>query len=70
MFLFGKSKRQDNNALRSGTVERVPSRMLAIPKNGDLIADQDTVLGRLHDTDEITVLSGDELPVRVAYKGE
>lgn len=70
MFLFGKSKRQDENALRSGTVERVPSRMMAVPRSADLIANPDEVIGRLHDTDEIKILSGTDLPIRVAYKGE
>lgn len=67
MFLFGKSKRNDTGALRSGTIEKTPSRMIAVPQNEDSVAHQEDILARLHDTDEIKILSR-ELPVRVTYK--
>ena len=66
MFLFGKSRRQDKNALRSGTVEREVSRMMAVPRNPGGMSSQEAVLTRLRDTDEITILSGEELPVRLS----
>ena len=69
MFLFGKSRRQDKNALRSGTVEREVSRMMAVPRNPGGMSSQEAVLTRLRDTDEITILSGEELPVRLSYRG-
>ena len=68
MFLFGKSKRQDNGALRSGTIEKTFSLMIAVPKSEDDISDKDSVLARLKDTDEIKILSND-IPIRVEYKG-
>lgn len=68
MLLFGKSKRNDDGALRSGTIEKTPSRMIAVPQSEEVIANTEDVLGRLHDTDEIKILSR-EMPVRVDYKG-
>lgn len=67
MKLFDKLKKQDDNALRSGNMERVPSRMIAIAHKGEDIADRDAVLARLHDTDEIKILSNVP-PLRVTYK--
>lgn len=64
MFLFGKSKKHTKDALRSGTVDKVPSRMIAVPPNEEYPIDRDTVLSRLHDTDEITVLSKEPLRVK------
>lgn len=68
MILFGKSKKHDNSALRSGTVEKTPSRVIAVPRSDDIAIDKETVLSRLHDTDEIHIVSA-EVPVRVSYKG-
>ena len=69
MFLFGKSKRNDPNALRSGTVEREPSRMFAVPSDPDSITDTDEVHARLHNTDELRFSQTKEAPFTVTYKG-
>lgn len=68
MILLGKSKRKDNGALRSGTIEKTMSRVIAVPQSEDDIADKDVVLSRLKDTDEIKILSN-HVPIRVEYKG-
>lgn len=68
MFLFGKSKRNDPKALRSGTVEREPSRMFAVPYDPDSIIDTDEVHARLHDTDELQFVQTREAPFTVIYK--
>ena len=46
MFLFGKSKRQDNGALRSGTIEKTFSRMIAVPKSENDISDSRGIQGK------------------------
>ncbi len=69
MFHFGKSKRNDDKALRSGTVERVASRMFAIPGNPDSILNTGEVLARLHDTDELLFGQTGQAPFTVTYKG-
>lgn len=69
MFPFGKSKRNDPKALRSGTVERVPSRMFAIPADPDSIIEPGEVHARLHNTDELTFGQTREAPFTVTYKG-
>ena len=52
MFLFGKSKK-DENSLRSGTVEKTISRMIAVPFDAIDISDPAVLKGRLKDTDEL-----------------
>ncbi len=69
MFRFGKSKRTDDKALRSGTVDRVCSRMCAIPADPDACRDRSTLWGRLHDTDELTFGQTHLAPFTVTYKG-
>ena len=69
MFLFGKSKRNDTKAFRSGTVERETSRMFAVPSDPDCIADTRLVHARLRDTDELTFGQTEEAPFSVTYKG-
>jgi Uncharacterized protein conserved in bacteria (DUF2314). len=70
MLLFGKSKREDSKALRSGTVEREPSRMFAIPADPGSIVDLEEVHGRLHDTDELRFGQTGQAPFTVTFKGE
>lgn len=69
MFLFGKSKRNDPKALRSGTVEREPSRMFAIPSDPAAILNREELWNRLHDTDELAFGQTQEAPFTVTYKG-
>ena len=69
MFLLGKSKRSDSNALRSGTVDRVPSRMFAIPSDPELIDYPDIAASGFHDTDELTFGRTDDSKFTVTYKG-
>lgn len=66
MFLFGKSKK-DERSLRSGTVEKSNSRMIAVPYNAEDISDLMAVGERLKDADEIKIKSI-ETEVRVEYK--
>ena len=68
MFLFGQSKRNDSQSLRSGTVERVPSRMFAIPSDPGLITDPEDARSRFHDTDELTFGTSAVPPFSVTYK--
>lgn len=56
MFLFGKSKKNESS-LRSGIVEKVKSRMIAIPYDDGDIADPKVVFDRFKDTDEIKIKS-------------
>ena len=58
MFLFGKSKRNDPKALRSGTVEREPSRMFAIPSDPAAILNREELWNRLR-TDAGSAVHGD-----------
>ena len=69
MFLFGKSKRNDPKALRSGTVEREPSRMFAIPSDPGTVLNRAELWKRLHDTDELAFGQIAEAPFTVTYKG-
>ena len=69
MFFFGKSKRNDPKALRSGTVERVPSRMFAIPSEAASSLNRADLWKRLRDTDELTFGTIDQPPFTVTYKG-
>ena len=69
MFAFGKSKGNDPDELRSGTVERTPSRMFAVPADPETIADVHEVHARLRDTDELTFGQTAEAPFTVTYKG-
>ena len=69
MFLFGKSKSNDSRELRSGTVEREISRMIAIPSDPDSITDTDEVHARFHDTDELIFGQTAQAPFTVTYKG-
>ena len=69
MFLFGKSKRYDSNALRSGNVEREPSRMFAIPSEPAAVLNREELWKNLHDTDELTFGQMREAPFSVTYKG-
>lgn len=56
MFLFGKSKKNEDS-LRKGTVEKVKSRIMAVPSDVELIKNPDDVLARAHDTEEIKIKS-------------
>ncbi len=69
MFLFGKSKRNDPKALRSGTVERVSSRMFAVPSDPATILNHAELRKKLQDTDELTFGQAVEAPFTVTYKG-
>lgn len=67
MFLFGKSKK-DERSLRSGTVEKDNSRMIAVTLDAVDISDPKVVVGRLKDTDEIAIKSI-EPEICVVYRG-
>ena len=56
MFLFGKSKKNEDS-LRKGTVDKVKSRIMAVPSDVELIKNPDDVLARAHDTEEIKIKS-------------
>ncbi|MBQ5545164.1 MAG: DUF4026 domain-containing protein [Clostridia bacterium] len=69
MNVFGSSPKKESGSLRSCHVEKVASRMVAVPRGGEEIPDFAAIVSRLHDTDDITILSRHS-PLRVAYKGQ
>lgn len=71
MFLFGKSKKNEDS-LRKGTIEKVKSRIMAVPRDAEIFSKPDELLARAQDTDEIKIKSTDieNAPHIVAeYKG-
>ena len=69
MFLSGKSKSKNPDALRSGTVERVTSRMFAVSPDPAAFENHEIFWKRLHDTDELTFGQTAKPPFTVTYKG-
>lgn len=56
MFLFGKSKKNENS-LRKGTIEKINSRIMAVPRDAEIFSKPEEVIARAQDTDEIKIKS-------------
>lgn len=56
MFIFGKSKK-GRDSLRKGTVEKVKSHIMAVPRDAEIFSKPDELLSRAQDTDEIKIKS-------------